>query len=135
MPDKELAFKDKDIAPDNGRIAAVLGEQFSLYEELVSRMPQITISWNYYNDGKAWLGKLLFKKKNLGWVMIYEGFFKVTFYVTEKVVPELEKLKLPDHLISSLHEHSGKLIPLIIAPEDSQDIDTVLQLIDFKRKR
>ncbi|PKP08994.1 MAG: hypothetical protein CVU09_13085 [Bacteroidetes bacterium HGW-Bacteroidetes-4] len=38
------------------------------------------VQWRYYNDGKAWLCKVSYKKKTVFWLSVWEAYFKVAFY-------------------------------------------------------
>jgi hypothetical protein len=38
------------------------------------------VQWRYYNDGKAWLCKVSYKKKTVFWLSVWEACFKVAFY-------------------------------------------------------
>lgn len=61
----ELALTNKDQYPDLEILEAVLQKSFPLYQRTVQALSadNIQVTWNYYNDGKAWMGKLLWKKK------------------------------------------------------------------------
>lgn len=80
-----LILKDKNVFPTNEVIADVLEASFPAFEEFSASAAaaDLTLEWNYYNDGKAWLCKVLSKKKNLAWLVVYQSFFKVTSYFTE----------------------------------------------------
>jgi hypothetical protein len=60
---KEQLLRDRDIHPTSDVIAKALGEANNAYikftDELASH--NIQLEWNYYNDGKAWLAKGLYK--------------------------------------------------------------------------
>lgn len=55
---KSLALTDKNQQPDDGLLEQVLQQTFTLYLQLRQQLreSEIEIMWNYYNDGKAWLG-------------------------------------------------------------------------------
>ena len=98
------------------------------------RAAQVNLAWNYYNDGKAWLGKLMYKRKNLGWLHVYPGYFKVTVYFTDNTAADVSALHLPERIIGDFPDikHSGKLIPLSITPESQEDIGSILSLLELK---
>lgn len=66
-----LALTDKLTVPDETVLGNVLGQTKPLLDTLLCRAAQVNLAWNYYNDGKAWLGKLMYKRKNLGWLHVY----------------------------------------------------------------
>lgn len=77
-----LALRDGDILPTQEVLEAVLGSSYPAFEELNALLISMEIrpEWNYYRDGKAWLCKMMFKKKNMGWLHVYDGFFRVSFF-------------------------------------------------------
>lgn len=84
--------------------------------------------WRYYNDGKAWLCKVVQKKKTVCWLSIWDGFFKAGFYYTEKTAPGIFGLPISEAIKEEFRNAKpvGKLIPLIL------DIDHKNQLPDFR---
>lgn len=77
-----LALRDGDILPTQEVLEAVLGSSYPAFEELNALLIAMEIrpEWNYYRDGKAWLCKMMSKKKNMGWLHVYDGFFRVSFF-------------------------------------------------------
>ena len=111
---------------------------FPLYQRTVQALSadDIQITWNYYNDGKAWMGKLLWKKKNLGWLHIYNGLFKITIYFIEKYRAGIETLDInPDRKSSFLQSPPvGKLLPMTFQVEQEKDLSDLLCVISYKKK-
>jgi hypothetical protein len=92
----------------------------------VPQMTFITVEWRYYNDGKAWLAKGLYKwtgarggqKENtVFWLSIWDSFFKVTIYFPEKNREEVLRLPLDNKvkLMMADSKQMGKLrsFPLV----------------------
>ena len=52
--------------------------------------------WNYYNDGKRWLFKMIWKKKTVFWISIPESAFRVTFWFGDKAEPLITGSDLPE---------------------------------------
>lgn len=77
-----LALRDGDILPTQEVLEAVLGSSYPAFEELNALLISMEIrpEWNYYRDGKAWLCKMMFKKKNMGLVACLRWFFRVSFF-------------------------------------------------------
>ena len=91
---KQQLLRNPDIEPSSDVIAKALGESNNAYERFIHELVNhdIHLEWRYYNDGKAWLAKGLFKWTGIRggqnvvtvfWLSIWDGFFKVTFYVPE----------------------------------------------------
>lgn len=134
----ELALTNKEQYPDLEVLETVLQESFSLYQKTVQALSvdDIQVTWNYYNDGKAWMGKLLWKKKNLGWLHIYNNLFKITIYFTEKYRAGIETLDINPHKKFSFLQAPivGKLLPMTFQMEQEKDISDLLCIISYKKK-
>lgn len=129
-----LALRDGNIFPTPEILKTVLNESYPAFEEWnnVLATSDINPEWNYYKDGKAWLCKMMFKKKNMGWISVYDGFFRVAFYFTEKHLPAIDELDIPNEIKEDFckAKPSGKLIPMfftITGGEKLNDIQTVLR--------
>jgi hypothetical protein len=127
-----LLLREKEIEPTDKVLENALGKElFIIYQEIIrifinefSLEPQ----WQFYKDGKAWLCKVVYKKKTILWLSIWENYIKTGFYFTEKTGIGVLELDI-DSKIKEVFEMAkpvGKLIPLII------DIDQQNQIIDLK---
>ena len=101
MPEKEIIlFSDPDIKPDEKQVFAKIGSKKKLWQALISFMSdnykESEGTWNYYNDGKRWLFKMVLKKKTVFWGTILEGAFKITFYFGGKAEPVIVASNLPE---------------------------------------
>ncbi len=131
-------LKEQDIFPTNEVLANTLGNLYPIFEKFTNTITNSKFSlipeWRYYNDGKAWLCKVCYKKKTMFWLSIWENFFKVTFYFTEKNT-DIEQLNI-DAKIKNNFKNSkriGKLIPLIIDVDDEKQLNDILQIIEYKK--
>lgn len=111
--------------------------EYALYQQLLDGLHQNDLQeeWNYYNDGKSWLGKILFKKKNLGWISYLETGLQIGVYFGEHVWPQVLALDLDERIKSKLPqiEKSGKLYGVIIPISDEAYVQAALQLMLFKK--
>lgn len=73
-------FNDKNEYPNDQVLARHLGKTKGLWDEFTgaAASASLALEWNYYNDGKAWLGKLTHKKKTVCWVSIWKGFLRTS---------------------------------------------------------
>lgn len=132
-------LKDKEEFPTIENLANHLSEKdLLLYQQLLESIHEYSFQedWNYYNDGHNWLSKILFKKKNLGWISIWETGVKVTVYFGERVWPQLvanelfSKLEANDASI----QKSGKLNAVLIPIQDEESLQVAVALINLKRR-
>lgn len=134
-----ISLKDKQVFPDDEVLNAVLGESFSAYAGLMKTVTGdelgLSPQWNYYNDGKAWLCKVVFKKKTVFWLSVWEGYFKVAFYFTEKNCDAICGLDIAPEIKQAFMSanHIGKLIPLVVSVRSSDQLPDLLRIITYKK--
>ena len=140
-------LKDENIFPDDNVLKQELGKNYEIYNEFFQTIKNenfnLVPEWRYYNDGKSWLCKVTFKKKTIIWFSIWENFFKLTFYFSEKTYSgifnlEIDK-KIKDNFVKS--KKIGKLIPLTIDInlnakdlENKNLINDIFKIIEYKKK-
>lgn len=133
-----LYFKDSSVRPDDTTIRFALGDSADAYDAFLSFALKegMELNWNYYRDGKAWLCKLIVKKKNIAWLHVHEGYFKLVLFFTEK---NMDAIRLSD--IDEKHkrefvetEHSSKMIPMIFEIRQTKDVENFARAYCLKRK-
>ena len=133
---EELILTDPMVEPDKKVLKRLLGKHFEIFNELEKKINEknLIFQWNYYNDGKSWLCKILHKKKNLGWLSIWNTGFKLTFYFNEKTITEVYKLENKDDILKAAEKtkNVGKFIPLVFLVKNKKISNFGLQLIDCK---
>lgn len=111
--------------------------EYTLYDQLLDGLHKNDLQeeWNYYKDGKSWLGKILFKKKNLGWISCLETGLQVGVYFGERLWPQVLALDLDERIKSRLPqiEKNGKLYGISIPISDQAYVETALRLVLFKK--
>ncbi len=144
----EQLLRNPDIKPTEQVIAECLGAANAAYLNFIERLKEhdIDLEWRYYTDGKAWLGKGLYKwtgargglkEVTAFWLSIWGSFFKVTIYIPEK--SRLQALDLPlDSETKSMVEDSKqmgklKLFPLTFDVRSDERFDAIYKLIDFRK--
>ncbi len=133
---EENMLKYKEVFPNEEVLEFTLGKSYIAYRELISRLSEknITTQWNYYNDGKSWLCKLLLKKRNLAWLSVYDKSFNVTCYFMEKHIEDIDNSHISQPIKEQFYNAKpiGKLIPMTI--KTSQDIisNDVVEMILLK---
>ena len=125
-----------EVFPDNAVLQAALGKKFVLYEEFVKLLSEKNIvpEWHYYNDGKTWLGKTMYKKKNMAWISVWNTGFKVTFYFTEKTLPGFYALEISDELKQAVKAQKsvGKLIPALLLISSKKVLKDAMKIFEYK---
>lgn len=139
MKTERMLLRDSEIYPNEEVIQAVLGlDVFKIYQEfqvtITSKGFSLNMEWNYYKDGKAWLCKVSFKKKTVFWLSIWDNFFKLSFYFTEKTRLGITNLSIKEQIKYDFQNliAKGRLIPLIIEVNQLEQLHDIKQIIQYK---
>jgi hypothetical protein len=141
MAEKEiLVLSDKNVKPDDKLIFSIIGEKkkqwHSIMNYVSANYKDSSGNWNYYNDGKQWLFKMVNKKKTLFWAAIPDGTFRITFYFGDKAEQMILKSELPEAVKEGFKttRRYGKIRAISNRIEDVKEIETIYKLIDLKAK-
>ena len=133
-----LVLTDKSVVPDDKLIFSIIGENrvhwLNLMETLRKKYPDAQGLWNYYNDGKNWLFKMVLKKKTLFWIGILADTFRITFYFGDKAESLIESSSLPAYIKSEYKngQRFGKIRAISFRVEKNENIENALLLADIK---
>ena len=134
---KQLILRDASVFPDEEVLKSALKDSFPIFEEFSGSLSELEIipEWNFYKDGGAWLCKMLLKKKNMGWIAVFDGKFSITFYFTEKHLEAIAKLDISEQIKENfcLAKPIGKLLPMQIQVSDKSVIKDVITVLKFKK--
>ena len=134
------SLKDQEIFPTEEVLMNVMGDSYPAYEKLIKMIkdPELALEpvWNYYRDGKAWLCKNMYKKKNIFWLSVWEGYFKTAFYFTDKNKAGIDDLEIDEEIKKNFKssKYIGKLIPLVIDVHKEEQIDDVVKIAGYKKQ-
>jgi hypothetical protein len=141
MEDKEeLVLGDKLIIPTDDYIFSLIGEKKPLWQSIMSYVSEnykdISGTWNYYNDGKQWLFKLVQRKKTIFWAAILKDTFRITFYFGDKAESVIDASDLPQTLKDGFKtsKRYGAIRAVSIKVLERTDVDNILILIAIKHK-
>ncbi len=135
-----ILLTDRNIYPTDDYIFSIIGEKKVLWQKIMSHMSvsykDSDGQWNFYNDGKRWLFKMVYKKKTVFWATILEGTFKVTFYFSKKADTLIENSDLPLKIKEEFKtaKSYGLIRPISFVVKDSTDVDNVFKLAEIKSK-
>ncbi len=135
----QMLLRDADIFPSDKILEDALGEGFnvlvSFLEAVTNKEYSLIIEWRYYNDGKAWLGKAVYKKKTIFWLSVWEGFFKTSFFFTEKHLQAIAELNISETIKDEFAKAKtiGKLIPMIFDVNKENQLGDLLTVVWFKK--
>ena len=141
MAEKEiLVLSDKQIVPTDELIFSIIGDRKAVWKAVMEYLSEnyedVSGTWNYYNDGKQWLFKVVRKKKTIFWIGVLKDTFRVTFYFGDKAEPLIDASDLPDIIKKNFKEGKryGKIRAISLKMSDSKDVESVKKLIHIKTK-
>jgi hypothetical protein len=132
-------LRDPETYPTNEVLANALRDSYpallELFDQITAPEAGLVLEWRYYNDGKAWLCKAVYKKKTVFWLSVSDGFFRTVFYFTEKHTAGIADLDIDPGIKEDFCSHKpvGKLLPLVIKVYRLEQVSDVLQLVRFKK--
>ena len=136
----EMLLRDPDIFPSEKVLQNALGESVhnvlaSFLETITNEEYALSIEWRYYNDGKAWLGKVLYKKKSVLWLSVWDGLFKTSFFFTEKHLEKIAALDIAKTIKDEFAgaEPVGRLLPMIFDVSNQEQVKDLLTVVRFKK--
>jgi Protein of unknown function (DUF3788) len=131
-------MSDKQVIPTEDYIFSILGEKKNLWQGIMKHASEnykeISGSWNYYNDGKQWLFKLVQKKKTLFWASLLEVGFRITFYFGDKAEPVINDSLLPQSVKEQFKaaKKYGHIRAVTFIVNDYSDVENILKMIEIK---
>lgn len=135
----QMALRDAEIVPSDKVLKDTLGDVYDVLESFLATITNeaylLNIEWRYYNDGKAWLCKVQHKKKTILWLSVWEGFFKVSFFFTEKHLEAIAALDISEAIKTELASAKavGRLIPMIFNINNANQLEELLTVVHFKK--
>ncbi len=136
----KMLLRDSEVFPSDMVLKDALGEAaYNVLDTFLKTISgatySLTVEWRYYNDGKAWLAKVVYKKKTILWLSVWKGFFKTSFYFTEKHLEAIAALNISENIKQEFAaaKAAGKLIPMIIDISTDEQLEDLLTVVQFKK--
>ena len=133
-----ILLKEPNVKPTNAVLEEALGKHFKRFIEFENKVNAhgFTLEWNYYNDGKSWLCKVLFKKKNYCWLSVWNTGFKLGFFFTEKTIKGVYELDIDDKIMEIAEgiKPVGKFLPVVFLVTNKKRITDGLKILVYKKE-
>lgn len=132
-------FVDRATEPENKDMEVALGSTYPLFEKIVKYLvdtcKDIRPEWKQYSKKMGWQLKLLKGKRNILFIVPFEGSFMVYFVFGDKAVQRVMESDISDEIKTQLQNArkymEGRGIELSIT-EDTENIDHIIKLIEIK---
>ncbi|MBN2236830.1 MAG: DUF3788 family protein [Bacteroidales bacterium] len=131
---EQAVFPCKDVLEN------ALGASYSAYNELMETIStekfNLVSEWRFYKHGSSWLCKVSYKKTTVFWISVWNEFFKVGFYFSEKSRLGIQKLDIDNQIKTEFNQSKniGKLFPLEVNVSSKEQINDVLKIVEYKKK-
>jgi hypothetical protein len=135
----QMLLRNADTFPSDKVLKDALGDVYKVLESFLGTITNeewvLSFEWRYYNDGKAWLGKAQHKKKTVLWLSVWEGFFKVSFFFTEKHLEAIAALDISETVKNKFasEEPTRRLLPMVIEVNNENQLKDLLTVVRFKK--
>jgi hypothetical protein len=137
---EKRVLSDKSVIPTDEYIFLLIGEHKIHWQRIMNFLSEnykdSSGGWNYYNDGKQWLFKMVNKKKTVFWASILDDTFRITFYLGNKADAIIDDSDLPQSVKSEFKsaKRYGLIRPVSFLIKNSADVDNVLKMVELKSK-
>ncbi len=134
------AFTDKSVKPDEDLISSTIGDTMVFWKDLMQYLSnhynEIKLEWRFYPDAKSWLLPVAVKKKNLAWIVVYKGYFRVSFWFGKKLEGIVENSDLHEKILEEYRKAKQSKMGrgIVIIVNSKIHLDHVKQLLEFKSK-
>jgi hypothetical protein len=134
-----IILTDPNVQPNDELIFAIIGKNSIYWQAIIKYLNEnyrdVTEVWRFYNDGKCWLYRTLWKKKTIYWIGILKDTFRVTFYLSDKAESFIEESSLSDTIKEDFWNTKGsKFRAATVVMRSEEDLENVLRLIEIKLK-
>jgi len=136
----QLLLNDPNVLPLENVLKNALGNNIhEVFEYFMNTITgtgyELTYEWKYYNDGKSWFCKISNKKKTVLWLSIWEGYFKIAFYFTEKHLEGIAALDISEKIKDDFCKMKpvGRLLPMLFNIHQKEQLGDLLKVVTFKK--
>jgi hypothetical protein len=131
-------LNDKDTPVSDELLKKALGKSYPAYSKMLEIITGdefgLVPVWRYYNDGKAWLCKVVYKKKTVFWLSVWDSYFKTAFYFVERHLGGVYDLVIDESIKEELRKAKtfGTLHPVVLLIRKPEQLKDLLALARYK---
>ncbi len=131
-------FRDKDDRPTDEMVKHWLGPKYNYFQQIrgLTREAcgETTEEWKFYGGKHGWNLKTFYKKRNLYFIGIYDGYFRIAFVFGDRAVQAITgsdiSRGLREELANARKYAEGR--GLGIRVDDDRHLEDIRKLLGFK---
>ncbi len=136
----EIIFGEKLVIPDDKQLKYALGKTYivveKIFEFLNKEYTEIKPEWKFYGAKHGWQLKIFHKKRNILFLIPYQGYFKIGIVFGDKAIDAILESKLPEKiktdLLNAKKYMEGRGIAIEVKSE--KEFEIIRELIKIKLK-
>ena len=136
---EKQALRDESVEPDDDVLRQVMGRGYQGYRWLADFLEHmgVNLSWHWYRDTRSWLGKATKAKQTVCWISAWEGYFRATFYIPERLRDPLLALNVSERVRECMRNAppGRKSIAVIVTVCSEQEARELGELVEFQVRR
>jgi hypothetical protein len=129
-------LKDPMVEPNDNILENALGYMYPLYTEFVKKIvnQDLMPEWNYYNDTKSWLCRILYNNKNYCWLSILDSGIKLTLYFSKETINNIYEMDINDNIkkMAKENEIGRKNPPVIILIQNKSILEDAINILKYR---
>jgi hypothetical protein len=130
-------LKDPMEEPKNSVLKNLMGKKYKFYSAFVEMLIELELNpeWNYYNDTKCWLCRLLYKKKTYCWLSILDTGIKITIYFSEETVNGIYEMGINENIkkMTKENEIGRKNPPVIVLIKNEEALNDSIKILKYRK--
>jgi hypothetical protein len=123
--------------PKNNVLKNLMGKRYKLYSDFVEMVIKLELNpeWNYYNDTKSWLCRILYKKKTYCWLSIIDTGIKITLYFSKETINGIYEMVINENIknMAKENETGRKNPPVIILIQNKETLNDSLKILKYRK--
>lgn len=131
-------FTNKLEQPNEEILSTALGKSYKNWKAIKKYIEDncgtSTEEWKFYGQKIGWTLKIFLRKRNLFFVTVCNGFFRISFVLGGKAVAAAEQSRLPqtiiEELVNAKKYAEGRGIRIEV--KSQKDVETIRLLVDIK---
>ena len=127
---------DQLMEPNDFVLESTLGRKYILYKKFRDKIIKMNflLEWNFYNDTKSWLCRILKGNKNFGWLSILKSGIKIIFYFNKDTINGIYQMDIDEKIkeLAKEKEIGRKNPPVTITVENKKYLNDAIKILEYR---